>query len=173
MTEAPLTTQVTHSFQDAPGLIHDCENFLCENIWVAMGLLKHIILPLLALVHVIIVFPILSGDKMGFAVFSTLKESTSEPLSLMESHLAGVSGAAHASLFFGCLVGVFHESSHFRGVFLAMETVFWTMDVYDGYMLGMQTAPVLALLVMCFIGLIVHSREPGIFTKDKAKTKSS
>jgi hypothetical protein len=131
-----------------------------------MGLLKHAILPLLGAVHALVFVSVVLRGKEEFArELGLLSEGAA--MTDMESHLFGVLVFTHLLLFVNCVAGVFLENSHYRGMAAILEVIFFGGDLYDTYMVGLPTEALIVLFSVAFVGLVVHTNEPGIFTKDK------
>jgi hypothetical protein len=141
-----------------------------------MGLLKHLAIPVFCVVHAYAIYTIsISGDiPGGIKTFQwPPKEGKNQGLTLWEKHLFGMVAAAHASFFVVCLLGIFREHSHFRGIVAIMEATFWAVGSHNAVGLGFPYELSVGLAGLAVLGLIVHSLEPGLFTKDKSKSKSS
>jgi hypothetical protein len=137
-----------------------------------MGLLKHAILPYFACLHAYIFASLfIVGSKMDFARIA-YPNAVGAELTPMENHLLGAAGAFHCAVGFGCVIGFIAEHSHFRGVVVLMELILWTLDGYDAYTLDFPYIFMLIQAAIAAVGLLIHSQEPGIFTKDKNKQKS-
>ena len=139
-----------------------------------MGLLKHAILPVWCLLHAYVVYLMVvrKDIKAAIELFDwPAKEGDSQDLTLWEQHCFGIITGAHAAFLFGCIVGIFHEHSHFRAMIAAMELIFWSVGGYDAFNLGMPCAFAYVMAAFSVVGLIAHSREPGLFTVDKKKGK--
>jgi hypothetical protein len=150
---------------------------LLENCNI-MGLLKHIILPLFVVFHSVPVYLVFSGQKevlpsLALAQWPPNADTDAPPLSPLESHLLGALGGAHLALVFNCLVGILYENSHYRGMVAVVELIFFAGVWYDAYLTGYPTEALMIVIIVAAAGLLVHVMEPGIFTKDKSKTKSS
>jgi hypothetical protein len=137
-----------------------------------MGLLKHAILPLFVVFHSISVYLVFSGQKELLPSLAQWPNADT-PLSPLESHLIGATGSASLALGINCLVGIFYENSHFRGMAALLELVYFASDWYDAYLTGFPTETLMAMSIIAAVSLLVHIMEPGIFTKDKNKAKSS
>jgi hypothetical protein len=89
-------------------------------------------------------------------------------------HLVHFAGAASICLGVNCLVAVVVENSHYRGIAGLLVMILFGGDAYSYLKLGKPVPPPLyGILGLGAIGLIIHSMEPGVFTKDKkAKTKA-
>ena len=133
-----------------------------------MGLLKHVIFPLLGLLHLNTVIQTLVLDNR--LELSEMWGQTQDVTSLtkVENHLAGTIGSVSAALLFGCIMAVLREDSHFRGILLIMHLIFYIIDCYDSYKLDTPGFNILLVInIVLIISLIVHVNEPGIFTKSK------
>ena len=137
-----------------------------------MGLLKHGILPLFALLHGYLAFTIFLDKEAAFRGFGwpALDET---PLPSPTLHLMGCLGATEVILSVNCLAGIFLENSHYRGMVLLLEWLFHVMDLLDSKRHGLPAEALWVLVALASVGLLVHANEPGIFTKDKTKTKAS
>jgi hypothetical protein len=136
-----------------------------------MGLLKHAILPLLGAVHAFAVVSVVLQGKEEFArILNLLPEGVA--MTALESHLFGALVGTHLALLANCMAGVFIENSHYRGMAAILEVIFFGGDLYDTYTAGLPTEPLIVLTSLAFVGLAVHSNEPGIFTKDKKAKKT-
>jgi hypothetical protein len=133
-----------------------------------MGLLKHFILPVLALVHVLAAFIMITNKEM----IAKQVCGAEPPLSTLELHLIGAMGAMEVALFVNCMAGIFLENSHYRGMAVLLELIFLSGDLIDALRTGVPCGPLPVMVGLAAIGLAVHSNEPGIFTKDKAKEKA-
>jgi hypothetical protein len=139
-----------------------------------MGLLKHAILPVFALMHFSVCVVLWTGGPMAVVkMFDWPPKENDEELTLWEEHAIGIIGALELTMTFGCVVGVVMENSHFRGVMVVMELICWGLGGYDAYRLGVPSAFAFSMAGLALIGLVVHSREPGLFTKDKSKEQKS
>ena len=137
-----------------------------------MGLLKHIILPLLAIVHGFQAFQIYVHGKDALPEYYGWPDT--KPLSQREVHLVGIIASVSVALMINCLVGVFFENAHYRGLVTFLEVVYFSLEALDAYSSGYPLIVKLTLALVCAVGLMVHAMEPGIFTKDKSgKNKST
>lgn len=101
-------------------------------------------------------------------------ESSEDYNSTRQMHMLGVLRSFHLSFFLLCVLGVVWEHSHFRGLLALLFTVFYGNVTLDAYILGIAyyfVPGILALVAM--IGGLIHMNEPGIFTKDKNKDKTT
>ena len=140
-----------------------------------MGLLKHVILPLFALLHGYVTFRILVQNdiKGSIELFQwPPKAGKDQSLTLWEEHAIRILGGAHLAFFLACAFGVFLEHSHFRAIVALLELVYWVNGAYDATLKGFPCEVAYGLIGLTVVGLIAHAREPGLFTKDKAKTKT-
>mmetsp|Transcript_23746 Transcript_23746/g.34022 ORF Transcript_23746/g.34022 Transcript_23746/m.34022 type:complete len:139 (-) Transcript_23746:275-691(-) len=138
-----------------------------------MGLLKHFILPLAALMHGFSVYCCMDLNSWSQAALQMDVESEADVSSKRQLAMLGALRAFNACLFALCSLGVVSESAHFRGVVVFGELIIWAVVLLDAYTLGFDwTIPVCWFALMA-VGTAVHAMEPGVFTKDKAKAKSS
>lgn len=137
-----------------------------------MGLLKHFILPLFVVFHSVTVYLVFSGQKELLPTIAQWPNADA-PLSPLESHLLGALGGANLALELNCLVGIFYENSHYRGMVASVELIFFAGDWYDAHLTGFPTETLMIMTILAAAGLLIHVMEPGIFTKDKSKAKSS
>jgi hypothetical protein len=137
-----------------------------------MGLLKHGILPYFACLHAYVFASIfIVGSKMDFARIISANTIVGDKLTPLENNLFGAAGAFHCAVGFACVMGVITEHSHFRGIMVFMELIQWTLNTYDAYQSDFPYSFMLVQAVIAAVGLLIHSLEPGIFTKDKSKEK--
>jgi hypothetical protein len=136
-----------------------------------MGILKHFVLPLFVVAHVITCVPFLTGNKQLLATLADWPDAADERTPI-ELHLIGALSGTQLAMAVGCILGIMQENAHFRCVLVLMELIMWGSDLVDSLMTGFPIAPPIFLSLVSLIGLFVHSKEPGIFTKDKTKTKS-
>lgn len=139
------------------------------------GLLKTVVLPYFCLLHAYTFASIFLFGKLDFAklAWPDVVMTDSLEMSTLESHLLGAFGAFHAAVGFGCMLGFLAEHSHFRGVMTTMELILWSLDGYDA--LQTKSRPITFFAVnagIAAVGLLIHSQEPGIFTKDHNKDKT-
>ena len=137
-----------------------------------MGILKHIVLPVLAVVHAFQAYKILTDGKDSLPGFYGWPES-SAPLTVRENHLMGIVLSISATLAINCFVSIFLETAHYRGMAALLELVYFATEAYDAYTIGFPYEVKGGFAGIALVGLIIHAMEPGLFTKDKTKTKSS
>ena len=137
-----------------------------------MGILKHAVLPLLAIGHAFQAFKLLSDGKEALPKFYGWPDAD-EPMSPRELHMMGVILSISVTLMVNCIAGIFLENSHYRGMATLLELIFFTLEYYDAVRAGFPSNIKLLFALIALVGLVVHAMEPGIFTKDKTgKTKS-
>jgi len=137
-----------------------------------MGLLKHVVLPFFSILHAFLAVIILLGRK-EYLLKDILHypESPHENLTQYEEHFLGVIAGCHMAFLFGCLMGIFIEHGHYRATVAAMELIYCGNAGYDAMRLGCPYELPFALGGLAAVGLVAHAFEPGLFTKDKNKTK--
>eukprot|EP00527_Entomoneis_sp_CCMP2396_P009113 CAMPEP_0198137064 /NCGR_PEP_ID=MMETSP1443-20131203/636_1 /TAXON_ID=186043 /ORGANISM="Entomoneis sp., Strain CCMP2396" /LENGTH=94 /DNA_ID=CAMNT_0043798395 /DNA_START=174 /DNA_END=458 /DNA_ORIENTATION=- len=89
-----------------------------------------------------------------------------------EDHLLFVVGGVHMMLFFTSVIGLAIENFHFRGIHICIESIFFGHIAYSDVKYGYPAQISVALACLSVFGAIVHSQEPGVFAKDKDKTKT-
>jgi hypothetical protein len=137
-----------------------------------MGILKHAVLPILAVGHAFQVFMILTKGKEKLPKFYGWP-GAQPSMSPRELHMMGVILSASLTLLVNCVAGIFLENAHYRGMATMLELVFFSAEFYDAYSAGFPALVKAGFAAVALVGLVVHSQEPGIFTKDKAKAKPS
>jgi hypothetical protein len=135
-----------------------------------MGLLKHGILPLFGLLHIMMSFVSLTG-QMQKTMTDAGVLTEDYVLTEWEDHLMVVVGGVHMMLLYGCVMGVLFENAHFRGILIVMEGIFFGTIAYSDYGHGYPYPSSLGATVLAIVGAVVHSMEPGLLTKDKAAAK--
>ena len=144
-----------------------------------MGLLKHVLLPLFASLHGISVYLFMTKGAVGIYVmakgFARDGVTSNDDLTDMEQHMIAVMVGSQFALMINCVAGIFLENSHYRGMAVLLELIFFVCDSWDYYRHDKDGKIVYGMTLLTLIGLLVHAKEPGIFTKDKnvtSKTKS-
>ena len=138
-----------------------------------MGLLKHALIPFYAFLHLLGAYQALNPE--GFVTFCGIPLEDGETQTTREVHLVGVILAAHVAMAYMCAMGFLMESAHFRGVVMVWEVIFYGIRTYNTYALGFEPSVYGkpgAAFAIAVVGAILHSMEPGLFTKDKDKTKT-
>ena len=133
-----------------------------------MGLLKHVVLPIFALVHTWVAVTAIFGNRGSLpAAFDWPDADRVGGLSLYENHAFGILGGFHGAFAFGAVNGIFQEHGHYRAVFAIMEMIVWINGAVDAASLGFPCVVAYIFAGLAAVGLVVHMKEPGIFTKDK------
>ena len=136
-----------------------------------MGLLKHVVCPLFILVHALVVYKVLlmRDFESGPADWGwpARYEGDDGKLSQWERHCFGIIAGSHLSLLVGLILGMTTEHGHFRAIITLMELVYWANGALDAYLVGSPCEFAIVLTVLAAVGLVVHSQEPGLLTKDK------
>ena len=145
---------------------------LLQRYKSAMGILKHIVLPALAVVHAFQAYKILTDGKDSLPSFYGWPES-STPLTVREGHLMGIVLSISATLAINCFASIFLETAHYRGMAALLELIYFGTESYDAYTTGFPYEVKGSFAAIALVGLVLHAMEPGLFTKDKAKTKSN
>ena len=136
-----------------------------------MGLLKHAVLPVLAVGHAFQAYKILIDGKEEIPKYYGW-QGADVPLSPRELHMMGIVLAVSLTLTVNCISAIAFENAHYRGMATLLEFIFFASEAYDAQKTGFPFTVKLAFALIALIGLIVHSQEPGIFTKDKTKSKA-
>lgn len=123
-----------------------------------MGLLKHAVIPFNALVNALVFYsnpnPFWGKDD--------------RPLTALEHHLFHMVGGRDLAFLIHFLAAIFVENSHYRMMVCLLQIVIFTIDGYSNVKLDVNINPIIYVIVgVNVVGLLVHSQEPGIFTKDK------
>jgi hypothetical protein len=90
----------------------------------------------------------------------------------LENHMIGAFVGFSAALLFNAIAAILTENSHYRAMATAVEFIIAVTDAYDALYLagpGFDATFLIGWSLLAGLGLAVHSREPGIFTKDKNK----
>lgn len=138
-----------------------------------MGLLKHVVFPLFAVLHAFSIQSCMTLD--GWANMVGLEvESDDDRQSVRQLHMLGVLRGFNIAVWMLCGMGMFTESAHFRGVVSVALVALHGVVAVDAYQLGIaQWYVPAALTAVALAGVVVHSMEPGIFTKDKKQKDDS
>lgn len=137
-----------------------------------MGLLKHFVLPLYVLFDLAVVFQLLVAEDLVDMMTAWGDPATSA--TQLEMHLAHAVGGAVLVLLLNNIAAIIIENSHYRGMAVFLQVVFFSADAFSYVRMGKEIPAVLYGIVgLGLAGLAVHANEPGIFTKDKGgKAKS-
>lgn len=136
-----------------------------------MGILKHVVLPILAVGHAFQAYKILVDGKEDLPKFYGWPNAD-DSMTPREMHLMGMILSTSLALLVNCVAAIFLENAHYRGMATLVEFIFFAAETYDAQATGFPLTVKAAYAVVSLLGLAIHSREPGIFTKDKSKTKS-
>ena len=140
-----------------------------------MGILKHFILPLFAILNLKIAYDCLVPEDVDgiMPAFEPTRDLTVSPLGMFERHIVHILGGSGLCFFVNIVAAIVIENLHYRGMVLILHTLFFAVDGFSYVKLGLPVPPVVYIIVGSgLIGLTIHSQEPGIFTKDK-KSKSN
>lgn len=135
-----------------------------------MGLVKHVVLPLLGTFHAFGAC-LLLFNKDAVAEINQWPDFD-QPRTPIERHLMGAAGSNHVLCLTNCIVGIFFEDSHYRTIALVLEMIFYGGAAIDAKREDLPPFIPLTFFVIAAVGSLVHAFEPGLFTKDKTKTKS-
>jgi hypothetical protein len=133
-----------------------------------MGLLKHFVFPVMVLAHGgISLVGFTSGLHQAMIDAGVLEAD--HKLTAFEGHALEIMTGVHAMMFYGAIMGLAFENAHYRGVHIIKEAIFFGTIAYCDYKQGYPMVVSTAMTVLALVGTIVHSMEPGVFTKDKTK----
>ena len=139
-----------------------------------MGILKHFVLPTFCTFHGVVVTIGLTQGKLALAKALGFPLGETGGLSPLEGHFLGSYLGLSTALIFNDLAAILTENSHYRLMATAVEVIGFATDATDAAFFagpGFGYVPLCFLSVLGLVGMAVHSREPGIFTKDKNNTK--
>ena len=136
-----------------------------------MGLLKHVVLPLYALLDVSVIYKALIiediNDMSPDSVLST------DQMTPVEQHFLHCLGGVGLMLLVNNVAAICVENSHYRGMAVLLNIIFFATDAYSYVKMGLEVPTAVYVIVgLGVIGLIVHANEPGIFTNDHDKKKT-
>ena len=146
-----------------------------------MGALKHIVLHLCTVAHLFAIVVFIVQGKEYMADMLEWPRNTVR-LTPIERHLLGAGFAFHVVLTMNNIAAIMVENAHYRAMATFLELVLYSLDLADamyentflGYGVALFTlVPLATMTVVTGLGLVVHSQEPGLFTKDKNKTKKT
>ena len=147
---------------------------------LTMGALKHIVLPLCTIAHLfaIGVF-VLEGKEFMATMLEWPRDTVT--LTPIERHLLGAGFTFHVVLAVNNVAAITMENAHYRAMATVLEFLLYSLDLADAmyentFLEGRSElftlVPLASMTVVTAIGLLVHSMEPGVLTKDKnAKRK--
>lgn len=95
-----------------------------------MGILKHAVLPVLAIGHAFQAYKILTEGKDALPAYYGWPGSE-EPLTPRELHMMGVILSISLTLMVNCMAGIFFENAHYRGMATVLELIFFSLEYYD------------------------------------------
>lgn len=133
-----------------------------------MGILKHVVLPMMVIVHAFQAYQIIVHGKDSIPSYYGWPDE--KPLNDREVHLMGLILSSSIIIMMNCIIGVVMENAHYRGIATLLEVIYFSIEAYDAYITGYPVTIKLSFASFCAIALMIHSMEPGIVTKDK-KTK--
>jgi hypothetical protein len=144
-----------------------------------MGALKHIVLPLCTIAHLFAIGVFLVKGKEYMADLLEWPRETNE-LTPIERHLLGAGFTFHVVLTINNIAAIMVENAHYRAMATFLELVLYSLDLADAMyenklLLGDKLFTLVPLATMTFVailGLVIHSQEPGLFTKDKNAKKT-
>ncbi len=144
-----------------------------------MGALKHLVLPLCTAAHLFAIGVFLVEGKEYMANMLEWPRNTVK-LTPIERHLLGAGFTFHVVLAINNIAAIMVESAHYRAMATFLELVLYSLDladaVYENTLLADGMAPftivpLATMTAVTVLGLLLHSQEPGLFTKDKNEKK--
>ncbi|KAL7501352.1 hypothetical protein ACHAWT_010760 [Skeletonema menzelii] len=145
-----------------------------------MGALKHIVLPLCTIAHLFAIGVFTFGGKEYMADLLEWPRNTVK-LTPIERHLLGAGFTFHVVLTMNNIAAIMVENSHYRAMATFLELVLYSLDLadamYENTFLGeggklFTLVPLAIMTGVTVLGLLVHSQEPGLLTKDKNGKKT-
>lgn len=149
-----------------------------------MGALKHAVLPMCIFGHLVAIGIFTVFGKEYMADVLDWPRMTPE-LTPIERHLLGAGFTFHAVLAANDAAAIMVENAHYRAMATFLEFLLYAGDLVDAMYENMllpdeggeeggkifTLVPLAIMSAVTLIGLLVHSREPGLFTKDKNTEK--
>uniref|UniRef100_A0A7S0AGL7 Uncharacterized protein n=1 Tax=Minutocellus polymorphus TaxID=265543 RepID=A0A7S0AGL7_9STRA len=144
-----------------------------------MGALKHVVLPLCTIAHLFAIGVFLVNGKEYMADLLEWPRKTIE-LTPIERHLLGAGFTFHVVLTINNIAAIIVENAHYRAMATFLELVLYSLDLadamYENKLLSgdklFTLVPLTTMTVVAILGLVIHSQEPGFFTKDKNAKKT-
>ena len=140
-----------------------------------MGLLKHVILPIFAVLDLFIFYNSLIAEDFGDVLtFVNRPDIAKVPITVLETHFLHCLGGVGLILFVNNVAAIVVENSHYRGMAVLLQVLFFAVDMISYMKMGLDIPSVLFVIVgVGIVGLLIHANEPGIFTKDHDIKKKS
>ena len=144
-----------------------------------MGALKHIVLPLCTIAHLLAIGVFLFQGKEYMANLLEWPRMT-DTLTPIERHLLGAGFTFHIVLTVNDIAAIIIENSHYRAMATLLELILYSLDLadamYENTLLGegmnlFTLVPLATMTGVTTLGLVLHSQEPGLLTKDKNAKK--
>ena len=144
-----------------------------------MGALKHIVLPLCTIAHIFAIGVFLFQGKEYMANLLEWPRMT-DTLTPIERHLLGAGFTFHIVLTVNDIAAIIIENSHYRAMATLLELILYSLDLadamYENTLLGegmnlFTLVPLATMTGVTTLGLVLHSQEPGLLTKDKNAKK--
>ena len=112
-----------------------------------------------------------SSDSSSWAGMIGLKEesvSDDDKKSVRQNHMLGALRGFNVAMMMLCGMGAAMESAHFRSQIVLAEAALFAVVAVDAFRLGGLNYVVPGVQALLAAGgYVIHSMEPGIFTKDK------
>ena len=146
-----------------------------------MGALKHAVLPICIFGHLVAIGIFTVFGKEYMADVLDWPRLTTE-LTPIERHLLGAGFTFHVVLAANDAAAIMVENAHYRAMATFLEFLLYAGDladaIYENSLLPdgrrnktFTLVPLVIMSAVTLIGLLIHSREPGLFTKDKNSVK--
>lgn len=135
-----------------------------------MGLLKHVACPFFALSHGCAALLALTSTPAEYAKSTGAPSEGPDESSPREKALLKFTGAFHIASSLLMVVGTWKETAHVRGLIVGFECVFNGACLLLGASSQMALQDLyssMGLFTLAVGSAVVHSMEPGFFTKDK------
>ena len=103
-----------------------------------------------------------------------------DTLTPIERHLLGAGFTFHIVLTVNDIAAIIIENSHYRAMATLLELILYSLDLadamYENTLLGegmnlFTLVPLATMTGVTTLGLVLHSQEPGLLTKDKNAKK--
>ena len=139
-----------------------------------MGLLKHVILPLLTLLDCVFVMNFVIKEEIDEDMSKTWDcpagTPSDSPITVHFMHLIGALGLLMA---INNIAAILYGNGFHRAMACAQHGILFIVDSWSYVHLGKDIPGIVyVILAIVSIGLAVHSQEPGVFTKDKKDKKN-
>ena len=136
-----------------------------------MGLLKHVILPLFTLIDFIFIYMFIIKEELDDDIkqdWDVVVHPIDAPLDPITIHFMNLAGTLGCVMAMNNIAAIFYGNEFHRAIACSQKLIVFVVDYWSYTHTGRNLPTyVYAIGVTSLIGLLVHSQEPGIFTKDK------